>query len=74
MPPSMAAKRKEYFYDCYQEQQHFQEAGRLVMAMCLICALAVSASATETADVSGEYRVAFLKEGTTTASYGLRMA
>lgn len=46
----------------------FKKLGALVMAMCLTCALAVSASATETADVSGEYRVAFLKEGTTTAS------
>ena len=46
----------------------FKKLGALVMAMCLTCALAVSASAAETADVSGEYRVAFLKEGTTTAS------
>ena len=46
----------------------FKKLGALVMAMCLTCAMAVSASAAETADVSGEYRVAFLKEGTTTAS------
>lgn len=42
--------------------------GALAMAMVMCFALAVSASATETDDVSGEYTVAFLKEGTTTAS------
>ena len=40
----------------------FKKLGALVMAMCLTCAMAVSASAAETADVSGEYTVAFLKE------------
>lgn len=46
----------------------FKKLGALVMAMCLTCALAVSAGAAGTTDVSGEYTVAFLKAGTATAS------
>lgn len=46
----------------------FKRLSALAMALSLICAMAVSASAAETTDVSREYTVSFLKTGTTTES------
>lgn len=41
----------------------FKKLGALAMAMCLTCALAVSASAATADDLAGEYTVTFLKSG-----------
>ena len=46
----------------------FKKLGALAMAMCLTCALAVSASAATADDVAGEYTVTFLKNGETDTS------